>query len=124
MTRPLARRSCPRIRRRSCCTLVGVIATCSGLDAPARAAPCPMRAQDPPTTTHEAAESKVDERTDKRVGETAGDKTEEPRDLEPVYSRWLAPGYTPEGLDLTGYEINEIAHPWNPYHQNPLKGDF
>ncbi len=49
---------------------------------------------------------------------------DEPRDFEPIFSRWLAPGYTPDGIDLRGYEINEIAHPWNPYHQNVLKGDF
>jgi len=45
--------------------------------------------------------------------------------FEPFPSRWYAPGYTPAGIDLTGYEINEAGGDWrNPYRQNPLKGDF
>jgi hypothetical protein len=111
--------------------LVGVIATCSGLDAPAWAASCPLRPQDPAPATHTPTESRGDKASDEQKSgdqnsgaQTGDEQGDEPRDFEPVYSRWLAPGYTPEGLDLTGYEINEIAHPWNPYHQNPLKGDF
>ena len=43
----------------------------------------------------------------------------------PFTDRWYAPGYTPEGIDLTGYSINEIGGRWwSPYTQNPIKGDF
>lgn len=48
-----------------------------------------------------------------------------PPHFEPIHSRWFAPGNAPPGLDLRDYEINEVgAPPWDPYHQNPIKGDF
>lgn len=73
------------------------------------------RAQDAPTSKDvDAPKSEQRQSSD----------ADEPRHFEPVFSRWLAPGYTPPGIDLEGYEINETARPWNPYHQNVLKGDF
>lgn len=51
--------------------------------------------------------------------------SEEPPHFEPFPDRWYAPGRTPPGIDLTGYEINEPGGAWwNPYRQNQLKGDF
>ncbi len=50
---------------------------------------------------------------------------EELQHFEPFPDRWYAPGYTPDGLDLRGYEINEPGGDWwNSYRQNKLKGDF
>jgi hypothetical protein len=55
------------------------------------------------------------------------------RDFEPMPNRWFAPGRpvsTTGPSDLTipiappGYVVNEPGSPWNPYRQNPLKGDF
>jgi len=47
-----------------------------------------------------------------------------PRDFEPFPSRWFAPGRAVDGVQPPDYIVNEKAHPWNPYRQNPLKGDF
>jgi hypothetical protein len=47
-----------------------------------------------------------------------------PRDFEPFRSRWFAPGRAVAGVEPPEYIVNERAHPWNPYRQNLLKGDF
>jgi hypothetical protein len=49
---------------------------------------------------------------------------DELKDFEPVPSRWFAPGVPQSGLEPPYYEINERSSPFNPYRQNPLKGDF
>lgn len=46
------------------------------------------------------------------------------RDFEPFPSRWFAPGRPVDGVEPPPYVINQRAHPWNPYRQNVLKGDF
>jgi hypothetical protein len=47
------------------------------------------------------------------------------RDFEPFPSRWFAPGRPDGGVEPPPYVINEPARlPWDPYRQNPLKGDF
>ncbi|MEO6594221.1 MAG: hypothetical protein ABIP94_05665 [Planctomycetota bacterium] len=46
------------------------------------------------------------------------------RDFEPFPSRWFAPGRPVGGVQPPDYSINEPAEWWNPYRQNPLKGDF
>ncbi len=49
----------------------------------------------------------------------------EPRHFEPLWSRWYAPGNPVQGVEPPPYfEVNEKAHPLNPYRQNILKGDF
>jgi len=58
-------------------------------------------------------------------GNGAGDSDPLLQHFEPFPDRWYAPGYSPPGIDLTGYEINEVGGRWwSPYTQNPLKGDF
>ena len=47
-----------------------------------------------------------------------------PRDFSPIQSRWFAPGRPVSDVQPPDYSINERAHPWNPYRQNVLKGDF
>lgn len=47
-----------------------------------------------------------------------------PRDFEPMPSRWFAPGRPVNGIEPPDYVVNQRADPWNPYWQNPLKGDF
>jgi hypothetical protein len=47
-----------------------------------------------------------------------------PREFEPMPSRWFAPGRPVDGVQTPDYVINQKADPWNPYWQNPLKGDF
>lgn len=47
-----------------------------------------------------------------------------PRDFEPFPSRWFAPGWPIDGLQPPPYVVNEAGSRWNPYRQNPLKGDF
>jgi len=46
------------------------------------------------------------------------------RDFEPIQSRWFAPGRPVSAVQPPPYEINTPASPFNPYHQNALKGDF
>ncbi|MFN7591115.1 MAG: hypothetical protein ACK5UQ_21770, partial [Planctomycetota bacterium] len=46
------------------------------------------------------------------------------RDFEPFPSRWFAPGWPIVGLQPPPYVVNEPGSAWNPYRQNPLKGDF
>lgn len=46
------------------------------------------------------------------------------RDFEPFPSRWFAPGRAVGGIEPPPYIVNEVAHAWNPYRQNVLKGDF
>lgn len=46
------------------------------------------------------------------------------RDFEPFPSRWFAPGWPISGLQPPPYVVNEAGSAWNPYRQNPLKGDF
>jgi len=46
------------------------------------------------------------------------------RDFEPFPSRWFAPGWPIAGLQPPPYVVNEPGSAWNPYRQNPLKGDF
>ncbi len=58
-----------------------------------------------------------------------GELQEDPPHFEPVTSRWFAPGYplktgTGRTIPLPEYEINRPGSLWNPYRQNPLKGDF
>ena len=60
-----------------------------------------------------------------RKNEASATLADELQHFEPFEDRWYAPGYTPEGIDLRGYEINEPGGMWwNPYRQNQLKGDF
>lgn len=49
---------------------------------------------------------------------------QQPPHFAPIQSRWFAPGRPVSMVSPPDYSINEVAHPWNPYRQNMLKGDF